>query len=225
MRVETGQALLTAIGGDGCADRPTLSSLVHRVVGERSAPTTQRPLRASATFGQRHLHVADGQVRPGQDHRSSPGPALLGAHGGAGVSSLLRAGLAATGARDAGRSWPSQGPVLVVARSSVSGLQAASNCARSHSADALGPASTVLGLVLVADAPGRLPRQAARLADLVTGGYARTWQIPWLDEWRLAAVDAPLPPHPEVRRLVADVAAALDRTARRVPQLPLGDSA
>ena len=67
--------------------------------------------------------------------------------------------------------------------------------------------------MLVADAPGRLPARIAALADLVSGAFARCWQMPWLAEWRLAAATEPLPVHPEVARLSADLH-ALTRSAR-----------
>lgn len=140
------------------------------------------------------------------------GVALLGAHGGAGVDCLLRAGLEQAGAVDATGCWPAVGPVLLVARTSTHGLERARDLARQHASGTAGPATQLLGLVLVADAPGRLPARVRDLADLVCGAFARTWQVPWLQEWRLAAAAEPLPTHPEVRRLLADL-----RGARRRP--------
>lgn len=129
---------------------------------------------------------------------------LLGAHGGAGVSSLIRAGAAGSDARQAwpevylGDSWD-QAPtyVVVVARTTAHGLEQARLLAVQH-AQGSSPQRTVLcGLVLVADAPGPLPRKLAQLQQLVVGGYARTWQVPWLPEWRSAlASDGPLPAPP-----------------------------
>jgi hypothetical protein len=132
------------------------------------------------------------------------GVALLGAHGGAGVTSLLRAGLHQV-AVDAGRCWPPAGPVLLVARTSTSGLEWARDLARQHASGLAGDVE-LLGLVLVPDAPGRLPARTAGLRDLVSGAFARTWQLPWLEEWRLAATTEPLPVHPDVQRLAAELA-------------------
>lgn len=142
---------------------------------------------------------------------AAAGVALLGAHGGAGVSCLLRAGLEQAGAVDAGGLWPAVGSVLLVTRTSTHGLERARDLARQHAAGAAGPATRLLGLVLVADAPGRLPARVGELADLVCGAFAHTWQVPWLAEWRLAAAAEPLPAHPEVRRLLADLRAAQRR--------------
>ncbi len=43
----------------------------------------------------------------------------------------------------------------------------------------------VVGLALVADAPGRLPKPLTELCHLVAGGYARVWDVPWVEAWRL----------------------------------------
>jgi hypothetical protein len=132
------------------------------------------------------------------------GVALLGAHGGAGVTSLLRAGLDRV-AVDADRRWPPAGPVLLVARTSTSGLEWARDLARQHASGSAGDVE-LLGLVLLPDAPGRLPARTHELRDLVSGAFARTWQLPWLEEWRLAATTEPLPAHPDVQRLAAELA-------------------
>src|SRR5699024_2860159 len=63
----------------------------------------------------------------------------------------------------------------------------------------------LLGLVLVADAPGRLSRPLRDLARLVSGGLPRVWNLPWIDAWRLGE-----PPSLEfipkyVRAIVTDV--------------------
>jgi hypothetical protein len=133
--------------------------------------------------------------------------ALLAAHGGAGVSCLLRAGLTAAGGVDASRAWPADGRVLLVARTSTGGLESARDAARQHAAGAAGVAVDLVGLVLIADAPGRLPARTAALADLVSGAFDRVWLLPWLEEWRLAALTEPLPTHPEVTRLSKDLRA------------------
>jgi len=72
-------------------------------------------------------------------------------------------------------------------------------------AGGLVPSVDVLGLVIVADAPGRLPRPLRDLAQVVSGGVPRTWNVPWVESWRLgeppALNDAPR----EVRRLVDEL--------------------
>ena len=138
---------------------------------------------------------------------------LVAAHGGAGATSVLRAGVDAVAA-DGGRSWPARGAVVLVARTSTSGLEWARDAARQHAAGAAGDRLDLLGLVLVADAPGRLPSRTAALADLVCGAFPRVWQVPWLEEWRLASHTERLPTHPEVKRLTKDLQALTGARAR-----------
>ncbi len=47
------------------------------------------------------------------------------------------------------------------------------------------PHADVLGLAIVADAPGRLPRPLRDLAALVAGGVPKVWHVPWVETWRL----------------------------------------
>jgi hypothetical protein len=126
----------------------------------------------------------------------------LGVHGGSGESSL--AGLVPEWP-EAGHGWPrtaTPGPdrVVLVARSNARGLKAA-QAAIMQWASGQVPSIEVLGLVVIADAPGRLPRPIRDLAQVVSGGVPRTWNVPWVETWRLgeplALADAPR----EVRRL------------------------
>ena len=112
---------------------------------------------------------------------------VVGAHGGAGESTV--AALNPAWWAETGHGWPlvstSPSPrVLLVARTSASGLRAAQAAATQWAAGAA-PPMTLLGLVLVADAPGRLPRALRELVRLVSGGVPRTWMLPWNEPWRL----------------------------------------
>jgi len=128
--------------------------------------------------------------------RASARPVVLvGAHGGAGVTTLCRlAGRAGLAVVDGGREWPRRGGeparVLVVARSSAAGLEAAADVAGAWESGAAAPGGSagagvsVEGLVVVADAPGRLPRPLRLLRRLVDGGYPRSWSVPWCEVCR-----------------------------------------
>ncbi|MEU5959214.1 DUF6668 family protein [Streptomyces sp. NPDC047525] len=116
----------------------------------------------------------------------APGWLWLGVHGGAGVTTLQSA---VPGGRDAGRLWPAPygaitHPVVLVCRSSYGGLMAA-RAAIVQWASGQVPGIELLGLVVVADAPGKLPRPLRDLMRLVAGGVARTWSVQWMEEWRL----------------------------------------
>ncbi|MFH8350469.1 DUF6668 family protein [Streptomyces sp. NPDC018045] len=133
---------------------------------------------------------------------------LLGCHGGAGVTTLEQA---LPGGTDAQRLWPApidhvRAPVLLVARSHHAGLVAAQQAARQWAAGAL-PWVQLLGLVVVADAPGRPPKALRDLQRLVSGGVPRLWDIPWSDAWRCGE-----PPHTHPMRQVAVLGRDLAQT-------------
>lgn len=147
--------------------------------------------------------------------RDQPVPARLwvvGVHGGAGETTLARL---IPGARSAGRAWPrlpatsyTRTPVLLVARSHVAGLEAARRAATHWASGAVGDVD-LLGLVIVADAPGRLPRPLRDLAAHVAGAPPRTWRMPWVEAWRLGQ-DLDLNTSPgDVRRLIGEISSLL----------------
>ena len=110
-------------------------------------------------------------------------------HGGAGESSLARLTPHWPAAAHA---WPvittptnSATRVVLVARSHAAGLRAAQRAATQWASFATPEPVQVLGLVVVADAPGRLPRPLRELVDLVGGGVPHTWFVPWIESWRL----------------------------------------
>jgi len=106
--------------------------------------------------------------------------------------------------------WPVSTPgahptrVVVTARTTARGLSAAKNVARQWAAG-LVPATELLGLVLVADAPGRLPKPLRDLVKLVAGGYPRTWHVPWVESWRVGEQPTVDAGPREVRHLVDDL--------------------
>ncbi len=123
---------------------------------------------------------------------SAPAWWWLGCHGGAGVTTLAR-GVA--GGADSARRWPApEDPtgrvrVLLVARTHASGLRAAQEAARQWAAGAAPAGVDLLGLVLVADAPGRLPRPLRELRRLVAGGLPHVWDVPYVEALRVGEPD------------------------------------
>lgn len=131
---------------------------------------------------------------------------VAGCHGGAGASTLaaLRPGWVSTQG-----AWPSAGsdaaPVVLVARTHLKGLEAAQAALHQWASGATGTHRELLGLVLVADAPSRLPKPLRDLCEVIVGGAPRHWVLPWVEQWRY------LTPTPEdlprsTRRLVGDLA-------------------
>lgn len=98
--------------------------------------------------------------------------------------------------------------VVLTARSSMRGLRAAQIAATQWAAG-LVPHVEVLGLVIIADAPGRLPRPLRDFAQVVSGGLPRTWTVPWIEAWRLGEPPALSVAPRDVHRLVDELSALL----------------
>ena len=119
---------------------------------------------------------------------SGPGPALWisSCHGGSGASTMAAL---LPFCRSAGRYWPAPEPpgqarVVLVARTHAAGLGAAQAAAGQWAAGGL-PNVRLLGLVAVADAPGKLPKPLKDLLRLISGGVPRVWELPWVEALRL----------------------------------------
>ncbi|MFF3845341.1 hypothetical protein [Streptomyces sp. NPDC002328] len=107
----------------------------------------------------------------------------LAAHGGAGASTLA----AVYGGHDCGRDWP--GPdappsVLLVARTHASGLECALRALETFRRGETPPGLDLGAVVLVADAPGRLPRPLAHRLRLIES-VVDVHRVPWVTAWRL----------------------------------------
>ena len=132
----------------------------------------------------------------------------LGVHGGAGESTLEEL---FSGSRAAGHAWPlgasdaDRPRVVLVARTNARGLRSTQNAIRDCAG--AGWAVGLVGLVLIADAPGRLPRALRDLAALIAGGVARVWWLPWVEAWRAGETPTPANCPREVRGLLGDLRA------------------
>ncbi|MFJ3665702.1 DUF6668 family protein [Streptomyces sp. NPDC090106] len=131
----------------------------------------------------------------------------VGTHGGSGTSTLSRV----YGGHDCGHGWP--GPadppsVLLVGRTHAAGLAAV---LRTLDLFRLGEAPRGLDLdavVLVADAPGRLPRPLAQHVKVIES-VIDVYRVPWVPDWRLGDLTG-RPPR-ETEALARLTGAALDR--------------
>jgi hypothetical protein len=107
----------------------------------------------------------------------------VGTHGGAGVSTLA----AVYGGHDSGRDWPGPGApvsVLLVARTHAAGLFAARRTLELFRRGEHPPGLDLDAVVLVADAPGRLPRPLARQVEEIES-TVDVYRVPWVPAWRL----------------------------------------
>lgn len=110
----------------------------------------------------------------------------VGAHGGAGETSLERL---LSGSRAGGHAWPispdptAPAPAILIARTSYTGLTAAQQALRDWGSGSV--SVELLGLVLIADVPGKLPKELRGLVDLIDGAApGATWLLPWQSDWR-----------------------------------------
>jgi hypothetical protein len=140
--------------------------------------------------------------------------AWRGAHGGAGVTTLAQA-LGGIEATDEAGSLPR----IVVTRTHARGLEAAQQLAAELDAAERAGGAPLLGLVLVPDAPRRLPAALQDLAHVVVGGYPRWWSLRWSTELRFGGYGPDSLPR-RVRRLGEDLNALVlgqSDEQRRVP--------
>lgn len=129
------------------------------------------------------------------DESPAPGVWVMGVSGGCGESTVAAILPDAVAGQ---RRWPPAGPaaavpVLMVARGSMASLTAAQRVAGEWASSAA-PRPQLLGLLVVADAPGGEPRPVTDLIRLLSGGLPQVWRLPWVRDWRLMAPqDGPLP--------------------------------
>lgn len=167
-------------------------------------PTTPQPGVAEPDIGHR---------LPRRDVNRPANVWWLGVHGGAGESTLSAA---VPGSRSAGHAWPiatdgSRPDVILVARSNANGLEAAQRAATEWASGSV-PTVRLLGLVIIADSRGKLPKPLRDLAQVVSGGVPQVWQIPWVEAWRLGEpVNLDSSPK-EVRALATSVTALIAPT-------------
>lgn len=147
----------------------------------RDLDHTLRPIEQPATDSANATALG----LPIQQHPAAAGLWVVGAHGGSGESTL--AALDPTW-QSAGHVWPLTAPhparCVLVARSNLTGLLAAQVALRQWAQPAARPAVQLIGLVVVADAPGRLPKPLRDLALLVAGAAPAVWHMDWVEAWR-----------------------------------------
>ncbi|MFI0817280.1 DUF6668 family protein [Streptomyces sp. NPDC021098] len=119
--------------------------------------------------------------------------AWLSVHGGAGASTLATL----LGGVDIGHRWPdvSRGEphtVLLVARTHSAGLQAVSQTLDVFRRGDQPPGVQVAAVVLVADAPGRLPRALNQRIKII-GSAIAVHRVPWVAAWRTGELNGPVP--------------------------------
>lgn len=181
---------------------------------EMPTPEAHVPPAAVISAPLRGMVEPDAADRLGR--RTVSGSAALwitGAHGGSGES---RTADLIDGARVTGHCWPvlqeGRTPrVLLVCRADMRGLTAAQS-ALTQWASGAAPAVDLLGLAILADAPGKTPKPLRDFAAIVGGGAPRFWTLPWVEAWRHGD-STTLPPAREYQRFLTDLAALATTTS------------
>ncbi|MFF4210743.1 hypothetical protein ACFYZE_15580 [Streptomyces sp. NPDC001796] len=128
--------------------------------------------------------VADAARPPSHGSASPRRFAWVATHGGAGTSTLATV----FGGFDAGRGWPrpehdEPSSVLLVARTHATGLGSVLRSLDVFRRGAAPPGLTLDAVVLVADAPGRLPRPLAQRVKAIESMIG-VHRVPWVPAWR-----------------------------------------
>ncbi|MER6712012.1 MULTISPECIES: DUF6668 family protein [unclassified Streptomyces] len=130
-----------------------------------------------------------GSPEPAHAHAATRRFSWVGTHGGAGVSTLA----AVYGGHDSGRAWPGPGEptsVLLVARTHAAGLDTAAGAVEVFRRGQAPPGLDLDAVVLVADAPGRLPRPLAQRVKSLES-VIDVYRVPWVPAWRLGELGRP----------------------------------
>lgn len=159
------------------------------------APTTvedepekpAQPPLTGASLPQKGIPEPDAADRlPRRRFSGSPSVWIIGVHGGAGESTVANL---IEGSRSTQHSWPVSensriAPLaLLVCRSNVNGLEAARRALIEWAAPN-SPGVELLGLAVLADAPGKMPKEIRDLETIIGGGSPRLWHLPWIEAWR-----------------------------------------
>lgn len=142
----------------------------------------------------------------------------IGAHGGAGET-VLTAATQNTAGTD--HRWPSPDPTgpraraVLLARTHAAGLAIAKAALKEWNEGGAGHCD-LLGLLLLADAPGRYPKELKYELAMTKGAAPRkprsnnpqVWELDWIPEWRTRQPLEPPAMPTEVRRVLGDILSA-----------------
>lgn len=181
---------------------PWLMQPPHSAIPVQAEPVQDQVRFAARPRPRQHPR----EVLPAVVRAEGPGLWLVGAHGGAGVSTLA----ALAGAHDGGTAWPTttgRAACLLVCRTNLAGV-AAAQAALGQWAEGGAPSGVELvGLVLVADSPKKPPRAVTELVQVLAGPMPRLIRVGWSEPWRAertpTETSAPGPVRHTIRELAA----------------------
>ncbi|MFJ7751803.1 DUF6668 family protein [Arthrobacter sp. NPDC097144] len=183
---------------------------VPEAVETASIPVSQPPITGAA-LPQKGIPEPDAADRLVRRYFSGSSSVwIVGVHGGAGESALTHL---IDGSRSTQHAWPvfkdtDEAPrVLLLCRSNRAGLEAARRALIEWAAPNQLNVD-LLGLAVMADAPGKLPKLLRDLETIVGGGAPRLWRLPWVETWRTGNVQAEHLPR-EIRKFITDIRSLL----------------
>ncbi len=113
---------------------------------------------------------------------------------------------------DGGQCWPNPAleptrAVVLVGRTTAAGLAWIRDLSAQYMAGAVPSGLALLGVVLVADQPGKPPPQLAAAERLISGGLHQAWRIPYIPTYRLwSGLPGHTPPlHPAVETMLTSI--------------------
>jgi hypothetical protein len=172
-------------------------------------PWVTRPLTVVVEPGVVGADMDDGALTTAGARSLRP-LAMEQVSGGVGRSTLEQV-LSEAGLLVAGPAFATvQADRLVMCRSSASSLEAARLWAMHWAETALVQQGDLLGLVVVADAPGALPKVLRDLVRLTSGAFPKVWRLPWVEAWRRGDPPSLASAPRAVSALVADLRKLLE---------------
>lgn len=123
---------------------------------------------------------------------------FVGAHSASGASSA--AGFV-SGALSSSHRWPvgAEAPVFLVCRSHMRGVRAAQTALRDFATGRLD--LSIAGLIVVADAPTRKPKEVKMLLKVLSGLVPHIFEVPWIEAFRVSEDFPDVPPPRELQRI------------------------
>ncbi|MFJ5301704.1 hypothetical protein [Streptomyces sp. NPDC088350] len=174
------------------APRPAAPGPSPAVAPRTAAPAPRQAAPRSAAPARKAAPARAAEAGWGQPKR--PGAAARGrsredvgwvkAHGGSGATSLVEV----LGGVDVGARWPEPARgepyrIVLVGRTSAAGLRAVSQALGALKDGKAPQGLELLAVVLLADAPGRLPLGLLRRIRVLRS-VARVHRVPWIPAWR-----------------------------------------
>lgn len=177
---------------DGPANHPAAVAAPPRSPRNVTPPPASNMDRPDAAVRWQPRQPRQGRQGP-TDRLSGDGVCWVATHGGAGATTLA----AVVGGVDVGCRWPDAARreparILLLARTHEQGLRAASRALNAIREGRHPVGMELLALVLVADAPGRLPVPLLTRIRLLRS-VVPVQRVPWIPQWRLGKTVDRLP--------------------------------